>query len=161
MQDCKKLPYSVELYHSVHLYCSKNGKRTGIYGSPVVHSPYQFHCPVEYSECSSLRHFKGMPHAAYNQHFGVLFAPTFYNPSNCISFRTMSSNRLFAIVWIVLLIYVVWPVACFLEGIWILLQVRRCDCVVIFVFNRRVICYVSLVVNHVFGSPSLLYVYCN
>jgi hypothetical protein len=36
----------------------------------------------------------------------------------------MSKNPVFAILWLLLLFFVAWPVAAFCAGIWIFLQVR-------------------------------------
>jgi hypothetical protein len=36
----------------------------------------------------------------------------------------MGKNILFSIIWILLLFFIAWPVAAFLAGIWIILQVR-------------------------------------
>lgn len=36
----------------------------------------------------------------------------------------MAKNPIFAVLWIVLLIFIAWPVAGFCAGFWLLLQVR-------------------------------------
>jgi hypothetical protein len=39
--------------------------------------------------------------------------------------RIMASNPLYAIIWLILLLFIAWPIASLLAIVWIVLQVRK------------------------------------
>jgi hypothetical protein len=43
----------------------------------------------------------------------------------------MASNPLYAIIWLILLLFIAWPIASLLAIVWIVLQVRRTGVVII------------------------------
>jgi hypothetical protein len=48
----------------------------------------------------------------------------------------MANNPLYAVVWILLLLFVAWPVAGFLAGVWIFIQVCTSDRMLSFLSKR-------------------------
>ena len=60
---------------------------------------------------------------------------------------TMANSPLYAVVWLLLLFFVAWPVAWFLAGVWIFIQVCPCDCALVF---RNVKCVHPSVTRRIF-----------